>query len=166
MSPSAHSKLRLAAWGAFGLVATAICVCALISGYRGAHARMGQAPNPAPRGAVTPEVIGACDRDLEALWKELNARLDATLSSSPARRSGAEWSDWSPGWRTNLLTVGARCRLDAADVPGARPVARVYRGLLALHRHYTTLVYQFSNEIGPHSDRLRREIEAARASMR
>ncbi len=145
----------------YALAAVFLCLCTATSVYRGAVSRMGIAPEPAPREQVDDAAIASCVGELGRLWRSLNARLDATLASSPARKSGADWESWSPTWRTELLQVGARCRLEQDDLSQARSAADLYRRLLALHRHYTTLVVQFSNEIGPHSDNLMRALQRA-----
>lgn len=163
-NPPEYRRFRTGVTAVYIAVATAAVACAAISSCHGAHARMGHPPPPAPVAEVDAAALSWCMRELDVLSTELNRRLDATLASWPARRSGVEWEDWSPAWRERLLRVGARCRLAQADVPAAADLSDAWRRLGQLHRHYTTLAVQFSKEIGPYADGLHQAMEKARKS--
>lgn len=137
-------------------------VCVLVSSCNGAYQRHGVAKAPAPIAEVDAQAVAFCVRELDVLSTELNERLDSTLASWPARRSSVEWDDWSPAWRERLLSLGAKCRLEKADVAGTRELAEAWRRLAQLHRHYTTLAVQFSKEIGPYADGVHQAMEAVR----
>ena len=145
----------------------------LVSGaIRGARAHDGIRPQSAPSEEVTPEVMRSCLADLESLEKDLQRHMDAVIHVStdveepPARRSTEQtWEAWSPVWRTKLLEVGARCRLEERDGPAARPLAEVYRSLVSVHRLCATLSVQFAQGIGPTIDQLNLSMEKARAAL-
>ena len=164
-NPPEYHRYRLVVWGSYVILTAVGCLCVAVSVCTSSHARMGIAP---PVAALT-EVDGAarawCLKELESLNTELNNRLDAMLSSWPARRSGVEWEDWSPAWRGRLLAVGSRCRLSEGDAPGTRELAVAWERLFELHRHYTTLAVQFSGEIGPHSDKVHHAMDDARRAV-
>ncbi|MGI5865774.1 MAG: hypothetical protein ACOX6T_27460 [Myxococcales bacterium] len=164
-NPPEYKPFRVAVAVIYIVVTGFICGCLFYSGYRGAQKRMGEPPELAPREAVDPSAMRRCMAELDDLYAELYGKLEATLSSSPARRSSVEWDEWSPDWRTRLLQAGAPCRLSVGDVPGTAEMKVAYDRLFALHRHYTTLAVQFSKEIGPHSDKLHQAMEKARRSV-
>lgn len=142
-----------------------VAIVLLIGAWKGARAHQGDRPAPAPRAEVDAVARAACLAELESLYAELRLRLEALFVSLPARQSSVAWEAWSPAWRARLLGVNARCRLDENDVPEAAPLRAAYLGLSRLHRHYTTLSVQFSQEIGPYSDQLNEAMERARASI-
>ena len=143
-----------------------VAVVLLAGAWKGARAHQGERPRPAPREQVDAAARQSCLADLESLYAELRLRLEALFVSLPARQSSVEWEAWSPAWRTRLLDVSARCRLDENDVPEAAPLTAAYEGLIRLHQHYTTLSVQFSKEIGPYSDQLNAAMDNAREAIR
>lgn len=164
-NPPEYRPLRKALWALYITGAAFCCVCVLVAGLRGALARMGRAPEPAPREAVDAAAVAGCLGELQALHGELNERLNSTIGILPAKRSSAEWEDWSPQWRARRLAVGARCRLEEGDVAVAHPLKEAYERLGQLHRHYTTLAVQFSKETGPHSEALFQAMKKAREAV-
>lgn len=152
--PPKNRPLRIALWSAYGVATAYFCGFLYLGVYEGAKERLGRSPAPAPLASVDNRALRECARDLEALYRELNERLEATLLSRPARRSSAEWEAWSPSWRSRLLAAGARCRLQQGDVPGSRELRRAFEQLSEVHRHYTTLAVQYAKEIGPFTDEL------------
>jgi hypothetical protein len=164
-SPPEYKPVRNALWAVYIAAASFLAVCLGVAALRGAQARMGSAPEPAPASSVDAAAVAACMGELQALYVELNERLNSAVGTLPAKRSSAEWEDWSPQWRARRLAVGARCRLEERDVPAARPLVEPYQRLGQLHRHYTTLAVQFSKETGPHSDALFEAMKQAREAV-
>jgi hypothetical protein len=165
--PPKNRPLRVTLWTVYGVATVYFCACLFVGVYWGAHVRLGRPPEPAPLASVDDVARQGCERDLEALYRELNERLEATLLSRPARKSSAEWEEWSPSWRARLLAAGARCRLHEGDAPGTVELHRAFRQLSEVHRHYTTLAVQYAKEIGPFADELHqtmRRLDGARSS--
>lgn len=159
------NPVRLVLYALYVALVAYVAVVLLTGAWQGARAHQGDRPLPAPRERVDEAARASCLAELEALYAELRLRLETLFVSLPARQSGVEWEAWSPAWRTRLLDVSARCRLDENDVPEAAPLRAAYLGLDRLHRHYTTLSVQFSQEIGPYSDQLNEAMTKARASI-
>jgi hypothetical protein len=157
--PPKNRPLRIVLWTAYGVATIFFCACLYLGVYRGARERQGRAPQLSPLASVDAEARRQCTRDLGALYRELNERLEATLLSRPARRSSAEWEQWSPSWRSRLLAAGARCRLQEGDAPGTLELRRAFRELSEVHRHYTTLAVQYAKEIGPSTDELHQSMQ-------
>ena len=164
-NPPEYKRFRTIVVAVYIAVTVSISILAAISGGLGAYARMGKAPESAPRAEVDANALAGCMSELDLLSTELNRRLDSTLASWPARRSSVEWEDWSPAWQQRLRDVGARCRLEEQDVPAAARLRVAWKRLAQLHRHYTTLAVQFSKEIGPNADALHDAMEQARKSV-
>lgn len=139
----------------------------LISGaVKGARRHQGVRPDAAPVSSVDAAAVASCLSDMERLDAELRERMNAVFSATPARHSSeTEWETWSPQWRTRLMEVSARCRLDENDVPAAAPLHGAYEGLVRAHRLYTTLSVQFAQGIGPTADQLEAAMKAARQAV-
>ena len=164
-NPPEYRAWRRAVLAGYIAISGYASVCALVATAKGAYARMGTLPQSAAAEQVDEPALQWCFTELEGLSGELNRRLDAALAAWPARRSSADWEDWSPEWRQRLLRVGARCRLEEGDVPRAADLREAYLRLTQLHRQYTTLAVQFSKEIGPWADSVHQAMEKARASL-
>lgn len=164
-NPPEYRPFRLALWALYISAALFIVATLAVNGFFLARERMGVGGEPAAVEAVDAAALTACMGELQVLHAELNAQMNQTLGSQPARTGRLQWEDWSPGWRTRLLAVGARCRLETGDVPAAKAIKEAYDRLGLLHRHYTTLAVQFSKEIGPHSEKLFKAMESARKSI-
>ena len=133
---------------------------------RGARAHPGERPEPVKAADVDRAAARACLADLEKLDAELRERMDAVFSATPARRSSeTEWETWSPQWRTRLMQVSARCRLDEHDAPESLPLIDAYQGLIRAHRLYTTLTVQFAQGIGPTIDQLNVSMDKAKKAL-
>lgn len=156
-----------AAFNGIYVAAIAFMAFVLIAGaVRGARAHQGERPQPAAASEVDRAAARACLADLEKLDAELRERMDAVFSATPARRSSeTEWETWSPQWRTRLMQVSARCRLDENDAPESMPLNGAYQGLIRAHRLYTTLTVQFAQGIGPTIDQLNVSMEQARQAL-
>ncbi len=152
--PPKNRLLRAVLWTLYGVATLFVCACLYVGVYLGSRERQGRAPQLAPLASVDAETRRQCARDLGSLYRELNERLEATLFSGPARKSSAEWEQWSPSWRARLVIAGARCRLQKGDAPGTDELRRAFTELSEVHRHYTTLAVQYAKEIGPFTDQL------------
>lgn len=162
--PQKNRPLRIALWTAYGVATAYVCAFLCVGVYQGAKERLGRSPPPAALASVDDRARQECGRDLLALYRELNERLEATLLSRPARRSSAEWEKWSPSWRSRLLAAGARCRLQQGDAPGTSELRHAFDQLSEVHRHYTTLAVQYAKEIGPFTDELHQTMRVLGAS--
>lgn len=168
-TPRTRNPFRLLFNALYIALVAYTAIVLLMGAWKGARTHQGDRPDPVPRESVNETMRAACVSDLEELHAELRSRLETifvrTPAQSSARKANVEWEAWSPAWRARLLDVGARCRLEENDVPEAAPIRAAYLGLGQLHRHYTTLSVQFSQEIGPSSDRLNAAMEKARTSV-
>jgi hypothetical protein len=162
--PPKNRPLRVVLWSLYGAATVYFCACLYIGVFFGAREQQGRPPPPAPLAGVDERARQQCARDLGELYRELNERLEATLLSRPARKSSAEWEEWSPSWRARLLASGARCRLEQGDAPGTAELRRSFRKLSEVHRHYTTLAVQYAKEIGPFTDELHQSMQRIEAA--
>ncbi|MGI5863447.1 MAG: hypothetical protein ACOX6T_15525 [Myxococcales bacterium] len=164
-NPPEYRPFRLALWALYISAALFIVGTLAVNCFFLSRERMGVGGEPAAVEAVDAAALAGCMSELQVLYAELSGQMNQTIGSQPARSSRLQWEDWSPGWRTRLRAVGARCRLETGDVPGAKAIKEAYDRLGLLHRHYTTLAVQFSKEIGPHADKLYKAMESAQKSI-
>ena len=104
-NPPEYKRFRTAVVAVYIVFTVIASICAATAAGRGAYARMGTPPPSTPKAEVDARAIAACMRDLDGLSTELNRRLDATLASWPAKRSGVAVTGTCCGTRTVSLTV-------------------------------------------------------------
>ncbi len=147
------------------LLACWVCGGLYVYVYLGARARQGVVPDMPEAGTVDAANLSACMTGLEALNTQLHEQISKLVETRPVSAGRAGWEEWSPGWRAELLKIGAQCRLEAGDVPGSSKLKLAFEKLTSVHRQYTTLVTQYSKEIGPHLDSLDEAMGQARESV-
>lgn len=161
-----HNPVKTAFNGLYVAFLAYLAVVLISGAVKGARHHQGIRPPPAPIFSVDSNAVASCLDSMEQLAGELRARMDAVFSATPARHgSETEWETWSPDWRTKLMEVSARCRLDENDAPAAAPLHAPYAALIQAHRLYTTLSVQFSQGIGPTADQLEAALKAARKTL-
>src|SRR5579863_4495264 len=154
---------RIAAWLVYLGVAGFLAVALIASVYSSASESVGRPP---PVNAeVSAGDLAGCAAALDALFAELNERLQSVPSATPAATQEESWDAWIPTWRRRLLTVGSQCRLISATPPEALALRDAYHELDRLEAQYTTHVVQYAREIGPGADRTRAALAKARESV-
>lgn len=164
-NPPEYKKFRAAGWAIYLLLACWVCGGLYVYVYLGARARQGVVPDMPAAGSVDAANLTACMDGLESLHGQLHTQIQTLIRTRPVEAGRVAWEEWSPGWRAKLLEVGARCRLEVGDVPGSRNLKVAFDRLKAVHRQYTTMVTQYSKEIGPHIDSLDLAMKQARESV-
>jgi hypothetical protein len=154
---------RIAAWLIYLGVSGFVAVCLIIGVYGSARDSVGRPP---PVNAdVRPGDLAGCAAGLDALFVELNERLQAVPAATPGAAQEEAWEAWIPTWRRRLLTIGSQCRLISGTPPEALALRDAYTELDQVQALFTTHVVQFAREIGPRADRTRAALENARKSV-
>jgi hypothetical protein len=100
--------------------------------------------------------VGECRTAVAERFRELEARRQG-LAAAGAKRSDLEWVKFRKAWLEHLRDLEERCAQGGAE---RRPLAGLFAQLEAVLDAYTTDAFQFSAQVAPQVDELRRGLEA------